>query len=268
MIPDMKKGDRGLVALARSGGLSLRDRSPGTRSGALICGRGMGGGTLHMRPELHILHEDDALLVVNKPAWSVVHPTRGARGARVLVAELRDLGKPVFPVHRLDRQTSGVLVFARSSADAAELSRQLREGIWRKTYRGVCRGLLEQDVVVDHPVPEKDKRREAVTEVICEERLCGRYSLLLARPRTGRRHQVRYHLKHLSHPLVGDVNYGDGRVNRFFRATFGLGHLFLHAAALTLLHPREDRLLTVEAPLPDDLACVLEKMRAYSGPVV
>lgn len=221
-----------------------------------------------MTPPLTILYEDDALLVVDKPPWAVVHPTRGARGARVIVRELRDAGRPVFPVHRLDRQTSGVLAFARTSADASELSRQVREGIWRKTYRGVCRGLLEAEGVVDHPVPEDRARRVAVTEVYGEEHLCGRYTLLRAVPRTGRRHQVRYHLKHVSHPLVGDVNYGDGRVNRFFRATFGLGRHFLHAAELTLLHPREDRLVTLCAPLADDLRDVLERLRAYDGPVV
>lgn len=222
-----------------------------------------------MNQELDLLFLDDHLVVVNKPAWWVVHPTRGARSAPAVVHALREqIGAPVFPVHRLDRQASGVLVMARSSEVAGALGEQIREGRWRKGYLGLCRGTIAGGLLVDHPVPDGRIRRPGQTRLEPLQIYCDRYTLVRAEPVTGRRHQIRYHLKHLSHPLVGDTNYGQGALNRFFRATFGLGRLFLHAERLRLLHPREDRLLELSSPLPPDLARVLQRLERYDGPVV
>ncbi len=218
--------------------------------------------------QIPLLYEDAAVVAVHKPAWSVVHPTRGAAGATVLVRALADqLGQRVYNVHRLDRQTTGVLLFARSAEVAAVLSSQIRDGQWRKTYLGLCRGLIEQELRVDRGVKEDGLRREALTEVVPLEHLCGRYTLVRAVPRTGRRHQIRYHLRHVGHPLVGDTSYGKGPINRFFRDTFGLQHLFLHAETLRLPHPVEHRLLQLEAPLAPHLAEVLRQLRGHRGEV-
>lgn len=215
-----------------------------------------------------VLFEDDALIAVSKPSGSVVHRTRGAEDAPVLVAALKlQLGQRVFPVHRLDRQTSGVIVFAKSSDVASLLAAGIREQRWRKRYVGLCRGPLADSVVVDHPVPEDDTRRPARTDIDPLETFCGRYTLVRARPHTGRRHQVRYHFKHLRHPLVGDTNYGQGAINRFFRQTFGLRRLFLHAEGLELPHPQRHTLLSLDCPLPTDLVDVLEQLRSHQGPV-
>jgi tRNA pseudouridine65 synthase len=217
---------------------------------------------------LPILYRDDHLCAIDKPAWSVVHSSRGAEGAMILVRALAaQLGAPVFPVHRLDRQTSGVLLFALSAEAAGALGVELREGRMQKSYLGLCRGVIAEPLTVDHPVPEDAARRPAVTEIDPLEILCARYTFLRARPRTGRRHQLRYHLKHLEHPLVGDTNYGKGPINRFFRERFGLQRLFLHAERLRVLHPFEARMLELEAPLPEELARVLEALRGYDGPV-
>ena len=163
-----------------------------------------------------ILYEDEALLVIDKPAWSVVHPTRGAHDALILTNHFAARNKPVFPVHRLDRQTSGVLVFARSSAIARTLCSALQAAAWKKEYVALCRGLFSAATTIEHSVKDEKKRRMALTEVRPLEAYCHRYTLIHALPHTGRRHQIRQHLKHLSHPLVGDVNYGKGNINRFF----------------------------------------------------
>jgi tRNA pseudouridine65 synthase len=217
---------------------------------------------------LELLHEDQHIVVVNKPAWWVVHPTRGARDAITVLRILRDqLGQRVFPVHRLDRQASGVLVMARSSEAAARLADDIREGRWTKRYLGLCRGVLQDGRRIDHPVPEGDVRRPALTHIDPRRVFCDRYTLVQAMPTTGRRHQIRYHLKHVSHPLIGDANYGQGTINRFFRATFGLERLFLHAEWLRLPHPTENLLLELSCPLAPELEQVLERLARYRGAV-
>ncbi len=221
-----------------------------------------------MRNPLPLLFEDEHLVAVDKPAWWVVHRTKGAEDAPVVLRLLRDqLGQLLYPVHRLDRQVSGVLVLARSSAVARRLSDDIREGRWHKRYLGLCRGVLESSLRIDHPVREGDARRPALTEVDALRTYVNRYTLLHATPTTGRRHQIRYHLKHAAHPLVGDTSYGQGPINRFFRAQFGLGRLFLHAERLRLPHPVENRYLELESPLPDPLPRVLEQLSGYEGPV-
>jgi tRNA pseudouridine65 synthase len=225
-----------------------------------------------MTSSLEVLYQDGYIVAVDKPAWWVVHRTRGARDAEVVVQTLRrQLGGEVYPVHRLDRQASGVLVLARTREAASVIGRQLREapGTWHKRYLGLCRGVLERGCTVDHPVRGPGGvRREAQTHLDPLEVYCQRYTLVRATPVTGRRHQIRYHLKHLSHPLLGDANYGQGRLNRFFRGTFALDRLFLHAEHLRLLHPVEDRQLELSSPLPEGLRRVLECLAGYTGPVI
>jgi tRNA pseudouridine65 synthase len=218
---------------------------------------------------LPLLYEDDHLVAVDKPAWAVVHWSRGADDALVLVRVLAEqLGSPVYPVHRLDRQTSGVLLFARSPQAAATLAIEVRESRLRKSYLGLCRGVIVDSLEIDHPVLEGDVRRVARTTIEPLEHFCQRYTLVRARPLTGRRHQIRYHLKHVSHPLVVDVTYGNGDVNRFFRETIGLRRLFLHAESLRVLHPVEPRYVELGSPLPAELEGVLARLRGYTGPVV
>jgi tRNA pseudouridine65 synthase len=218
--------------------------------------------------ELEVLYEDAFLIAVNKPAWWVVHPTRGAKGApTVLQALQQQLEQRVFPVHRLDRQASGVLVLARTQEVASSLGADIREGRWRKSYQGLCRGVILDSVRVERPVPEGEARRPALTHVDPLRSYCNRYTLLEITPVTGRRHQIRYHLKNLSHPLVGDASYGQGKINRFFRETFGLERMFLHAWKLWLPHPAELRALELNCPLPGQLSAVLEQLESYTGPV-
>lgn len=212
---------------------------------------------------IEILHNDDALVAVDKPAGLAVH--RGwADDEDVLLQRVRDqIGAWVYPVHRLDRGASGVLVFARSGPMAAALQTQWTAGTIIKRYLAIVRGNPPDAAVIDHPIPrsEDGPRVDAVTAVRTLHR-AGRYAVVAACPRTGRLHQIRRHLKHIACPLIGDVRYGKGEHNRLFRERHDLHRLALHARALALTHPVTDVPLLFTAPIPADLARALRGLEA------
>jgi tRNA pseudouridine65 synthase len=216
---------------------------------------------MHAAPDLPILHRDGYLLAVNKPSGLAVH--RGAaRDCIVALQLVRDLaGRRVYAVHRLDRATSGALLFALDPGTARRMQKKLAAGEVEKRYLALVRGIPPESGVIDHPVPRSPggPRVPAVTEF---RRLAvfERYALVEARPLTGRFHQIRRHFKHASHPLIGDVHYGKGEHNRLFRERFGLYRLALHALELTFDHPETGEKLRIVAPLPEDLAAPLRAM--------
>lgn len=211
--------------------------------------------------DIDILHRDEDIVVVNKPSGLLVH--RGWDNDKVVAMTLvRDLvGCHVYPVHRLDRPTSGALIFALHKDAARILSQSFEAGSVRKGYLALVRGITPDDGVIDNPVPKKPKgpRVDAVTHY---RRIFKfeRYSLVEAWPQTGRLHQIRRHLKHITHPLIGDVNYGKGDQNRLFRERFGLSRLALHAATISFTHPTTHVAMQIQAPMPGDLAGPLKQM--------
>ncbi len=223
---------------------------------------------LERPPDPPVLYRDEHLLAIDKPAGLAVH--RGWAPERdVVVTRVADaFGVRPHPVHRLDRATSGVLLLALSPEAARRLGEAFAERAVDKRYLALVRGVPAAAGVLDHPVPSDEDRASprvpAVTAWTVREPF-GRYTLVEARPLTGRLHQIRRHFKHLSCPLVGDVKYGKGVHNRFFRERFGLHRLFLHAAALGLRHPMTGEALLIEAPLPAELAATLAALRA-AGP--
>jgi tRNA pseudouridine65 synthase len=202
-----------------------------------------------------ILHLDDAVVAVDKPAGLVVH--RGWADDEVALLQLvRDrIGAYVWPVHRLDRGASGALLLARAPEHARALQAQWTVGAVSKRYLAIVRGNPPDAQTIDHPVPraEDGPRVPAVTEIRTLHR-AGRYAVVAAAPRTGRLHQIRRHLKHISCPLIGDVRYGKGEHNRHFRTCHDLHRLALHARVLALTHPVTGAPLVIAAPVPDDLA--------------
>ena len=215
---------------------------------------------------IDVLHRDEDIVVVNKPSGLLVH--RGWDNDKVVAMTLvRDLvGCHVFPVHRLDRPTSGALIFALHKDAARVLSQGFEAGEVRKGYLALVRGITPDDGVIDNPVPKKPKgpRVDAVTRyrrIFTFER----YSLVEAWPQTGRLHQIRRHLKHITHPLIGDVNYGKGDQNRIFRERFGLNRLALHAATISFTHPSSKASMQLQAPMPEDLAGPLADMGVPSA---
>lgn len=215
-------------------------------------------------PDIELLYVDEHLVVANKPSGLLVH--RGwDRDDDVAMFRVRDaIGQHVHPVHRLDRGTSGALLFARSPEIAAALATSFQERRVEKVYLALVRGhLAERAGIIDRPVPKGEgaERVPAVTryEVVARSQV-ERCSLVRAMPETGRLHQIRRHLRHLGHPLVGDVNYGSGEINRHYRAQYALHRLALHAVTLGFVHPISGSMLHVVAPLPEDFASVLERL--------
>lgn len=217
---------------------------------------------------LEILYRDDYLAAVNKPPGLLVHRTGLDAGeTRFALQLLRDqLGQPVWPVHRLDKGTSGVLLFALDASTARTLGQAFESGSGlRKTYRAVVRGWPPDEGLIDHPLKRMpdDMRteREAVQDAVTRFRTLERYelplpqggfastrcALLELQPLTGRRHQLRRHCKHIAHPLIGDATHGKGPLNRALAAFLGEQRLWLHAVRLEMVHPVTGQALPLQA---------------------
>lgn len=217
-----------------------------------------------------VIHEDEHLLIVNKPAGIIVHPTTGhwsntlANGV-VHMWQERGLRIRFRPVHRLDRETSGVLAIAKNPYVHQHISEQMKAGRVEKEYMALVHGVVEQEEgTVDAPIdrnPDSPHYRivtpdgyPSVTHYRVAERLRSA-TLLSIRLETGRTHQIRVHMAHLGHPLVGDAMYGTPEDRA------GGGRHALHASRLAFLHPVLRTECIFQAPLPDDLAVLLSELR-------
>ncbi|HLV20731.1 MAG TPA: pseudouridine synthase [Polyangiaceae bacterium] len=213
-----------------------------------------------------IVHHDACFVVVDKPPGMIVH--RGfANDDEVLVALVgKALGERVFPVHRLDRATSGAVLFARDAVTAGRLGKAMAEGRVHKRYLALCRSHPEPEGVIDHPVP-KGPGKPKVPAVTRYRRLgtFERYALVELMPITGRLHQLRRHMKHISCPLIGDVRYGKGEHNRRFRSEYGLERLALHAYGLSFEHPTSGAEVEVKVPLSGSLKRCLERIGLFEA---
>jgi tRNA pseudouridine65 synthase len=212
-----------------------------------------------------ILHRDDRCVVVDKPSGVATH--RGwDDDDDALLQRVRDaVGMYVYPVHRLDRGASGVVLFALDKDAVRAFSDAWGEA--SKRYLAITRGHPPEELVIDHAIPSgPEKGAERVPAVTQVRRLetFGRYALVEARPRTGRLHQIRRHCKHIACPLIGDVRYGKGEHNRLFRREHDLHRLALHAASLEVPHP-DGSTLSVHSPLADDMARAIESCRRAYG---
>ncbi|MBU0550895.1 tRNA pseudouridine(65) synthase TruC [Myxococcota bacterium] len=211
---------------------------------------------------MQILYADDRLVAVDKPAGLLVHRTAlDSRATDFAVQRLRRaLGRRVHPVHRLDRPTSGVLLFALDREMTATLSARFEARAVEKGYWAVARGALAEAGSLSYPLEGQDAETSWQTLARAEVDLpvgrypTARYSLVDLRPLTGRRHQLRRHLAHLRHPIIGDTTHGDGRQNRAFAAHFGLPRLMLHAHTLAFEHPLTGAWLRLHAPPPPEWA--------------
>ena len=236
------------------------------------------------REELPILYRDEHIIVVDKPSGLLVHRSEVDRHeTRFAIQILRDqIGQWVWPAHHLDRGTSGVLLFALSSEMASQLGKQFEDGMVGKRYLAVVRGIPSASGSIDHPLKRLRERHEFVGEQSSQEaqsalthyrRLAeielpfavdrypsSRYALVELNPETGRQHQLRRHLKHLAHPIIGDATYGKGRHNRFFAEHFGCHRMLLACTALSFEHPVDGRRLQIKTPVSGEFAATLAQI--------
>jgi len=214
---------------------------------------------------LNIIYEDDAIVAVDKPDGILVHKSRISRDHIFLLQLVRDqVGQFVYPVHRLDRPTSGVILFAKSSEYARHLVEQFTHREIQKRYIAVVRGEVLQDFVVDYPIANEPglEKKDATTEFHLVKNSyfefqindypIVKYSVVEASPKTGRMHQIRKHLKHVHHPIIGDTKYGDGKHNRAFREHYNIRRLLLHAKEISFIHPESKEKVMLSADLPTE----------------
>jgi len=224
---------------------------------------------------LEILYHDDYIIAINKPSGLLVHKSPiDKHETRFALQEVRDqIGQYVYPVHRLDKPTSGVLLFGLNKEIAQELSEAFRNSEIKKEYIAVVRGYTEEKGLIEHPLKQmldtKVEKERGITKeeqeaVTVYERLntvelpyavsrypAARYSLVRLQPHTGRKHQLRRHMKHIHHHMIGDTKHGRGEHNILFREKFECHRLLLHARKITFVHPIAKKKLVIKAPIDD-----------------
>jgi len=225
-------------------------------------------------PELSILYEDEHYIAVNKPAGMLVHRTPLEKDPEALFAMivLRDqIGKKVYPLHRIDRPTSGVLLFAKSSEAASRLQPAFASHEIKKYYLAVVRGFLpEAQGIINQPLSKDlDKELQGASSEywrLAEVEIpfssspkytSSRYSLVKVFPHTGRMHQIRRHFAHLRHYIIGDSTHGDNKQNKFFRQHFQSNQLLLHAWMLQFTHPYHGEEIFIKAEISEQLENII-----------
>ncbi len=232
---------------------------------------------------LPIIYRDEYLVAINKPGNLLVHRSEIDRHeTRFAVQLLRDqIGQTVYPIHRLDKPTSGVLVFALSSNIARQLGDIFTRHALIKTYVALVRGFAPEQGIIDHPLVEEldkytDKKtrankpaQNAITTFTklaqiefpfsIDKYPCTRYSLVQCNPQSGRKHQIRRHMKHISHPIIGDAKHGKGNHNRFFQEKFTCNGLMLASTEMKFIHPITNEALTLIAPLTTKFSNIIRQ---------
>lgn len=231
-----------------------------------------------------VLYRDAFLIAIHKPSGLLVHRSEiDRRETRFALQEVRDqIGQRVHAIHRLDKGTSGILLFGLDADSARAVSRQFEAGTVDKRYLAVVRGWPQDEGEIDHPLSRQydDYERQpdviapaqdALTRYRCLARVAlpnqvdarypeSRYALLALDPVTGRKHQLRRHLKHIAHPIIGDATYGKGQHNRLFTQLFGSQRLLLACTQLRIQHPHSGAPLHIVAPLAEDFAAVVNAL--------
>jgi tRNA pseudouridine65 synthase len=224
---------------------------------------------------LEIIFEDEYLLCVNKPNNVLVHHafhSRNVAGEDSLLQLLdQQIGGKYYPIHRLDRRTSGIILLAKETKFVSKFQELFTNNEIQKTYFGVVRGFSPDTKTIDSPVKGRDANvhKDALTHLKTLEKIIleiavkpydsSRYSLVELSPKTGRMHQLRVHSNKISHPLIGDSKYGDKNHNVMFDENFGWENLFLHAGKLEFKHPFTLEELTLKATFPNNWITLFEK---------
>jgi len=215
--------------------------------------------------ELEIIYQHKNLIAINKPHGLLVHKSSYVGAADVFAVQLlRDqIGQRVYPCHRIDRKTGGVLLFALNKEFDSLMQQQFAQKLVKKKYLAIVRGYTDDSGIIDYPLTnEKGKTQEAITEYKTIERTelnipfgsfeTSRYSLVEVDLQTGRMHQIRKHFAHIMHPIIGDRPHGCNKQNKLFKDKFNMITMMLHAQELSFIHPTEKDLITIKADLQEE----------------
>lgn len=223
---------------------------------------------------LDIIYQDEYLIAINKPHGLLVHRTAMASDAKVFALQLlRDqVGRKVSPVHRLDRKTGGLLLFAFDKENEIAMQKQFMEGQVKKKYLAVLRGYAPDNMDIDYPLmKDNGVMQDAFTSFVTLKRTeleipfgkhpTSRYSLVEATPTTGRMHQLRKHFAHIFYPIIGDRKHGCNKQNRLFKEQWEMTTMLLHASELSFVHPASGVLIELRADVQPEFSAVLEMMK-------
>jgi tRNA pseudouridine65 synthase len=229
--------------------------------------------------QLEIIYKDQYLVAINKPPGLLVHRTSIASNAiEFAVQMLRDqLLQHVYPIHRLDRKTSGCLLFALDDSTLRLMQRAFADREVLKTYLAMVRGHTEDQGTIDYPLKkENGHMQDAITHYRSLEKLeiqlpfgkhaTSRYTLLEISPQTGRKHQIRRHMAHIRHPIIADRPHGDNKQNKLFKEKFGLMTMMLHASKLEFMHPVLGSKMAIQAELPGEFKRMLRMLKKNTIP--
>lgn len=222
---------------------------------------------------LDIIFRDESLIAINKPHDLLVHRSNIAADAEVFALQLlRDqVGQKVYPAHRIDRKTGGVLLFAFDKAVEIEMQKQFMDNRVDKKYLAILRGHTPDNGEIDYPLRKENGTlqdaftayhtlKRAELDVPFGKHATSRYSLIEAIPKTGRMHQLRKHFAHIFHPIIGDRTHGCNKQNKLFKEKWEMTTMLLHASQLVFNHPANGEVVTIEAPLQPEFSRVMELM--------
>ncbi len=232
--------------------------------------------------KLEIIFEDAYILAINKPNNMLVHHAYHSRNVAdetsLLQLILKVTGLKVYPIHRLDRKTSGIILLSKETSFVSKFQKLFTDNKIQKTYFGIVRGFSTNEKIIDTPVKGRDANvhKDALTHLKTLEQITlnipvkpydsSRYSLVELQPKTGRMHQLRIHTNKISHPLIGDSKYGDKNHNIMFEENFGCKNLFLHAGKLEFNHPFTEEKLLLNAGFPNNWLMLFEKFN-WKNPI-
>lgn len=223
---------------------------------------------------LEIIYQDEHLIAINKPHGLLVHQSSIARDATEFALQLlRDqVGKHVSPVHRLDRKTSGILLFAFDKQSEVAMHQQFMNAEADKKYLAILRGFTPDTMDIDYPLAKENGTMQdaftafrtlqrAEVDVAFGKHPTSRYSLVEATPKTGRMHQLRRHFSHILHPIIGDRTHGCNKQNKFFKEQWNMTTMLLHASELEFIHPATKEKIHLKASLHDEFIRVMDFMK-------
>ena len=223
--------------------------------------------------ELEIIYQDEHYIAINKPAGLLVHRTSLATESKEFALQIlrNQINRHVYPCHRLDRKTSGALLFAKSTEANRKMQKCFAENEVAKTYLAIVRGFTEDTGIIDYPLKtDNGKFQEAIThyKTLAKTEVnlpfgkhsTSRYSLVEVKPQTGRMHQIRKHFAHILHPIIGDRPHGCNKQNKLFKERWNMSTMLLHSSSLEFTHPFSGESINIQAPLSPEFTRMLKEL--------